>query len=297
MSNYRGRFAPSPTGPLHFGSLVNAVASYLDAQVHQGQWFLRFDDLDQGRCRPEYESTILKQLEAAGLQWDGRARRQIDQVDSYQEFIRRLWEQGLVYSCSCSRKELRMRTERTGLDGAVVYDGYCRSRNLQSEKLAKRFKVGACTAFEDRVLGTFVFDPGEDLGDFVVERADAVVGYHLADVVDELEMGITHVVRGNDLLGSTARQMQIWQALPDLHDNAPRWAHIGLVLGANGKKLSKQRGAQAAVIDSATIAQVLGLLGCSVPDEYRGASPGELLAWAHTVWTKDKLLEIKDQQL
>ena len=248
---YRGRFAPSPTGPLHAGSLVAALASWLDARAHGGAWIVRIEDVDLPRCVPGADRLILDQLAACGLVSDEAVVWQSQRGDRYQAALDRLIAQGAAYPCGCSRKDIEATLASQGLHGerhkAAVYPGTCRpDRGGLNGKPARawRFKVPEHSdiTWTDAAQGQQHQNVGHDVGDFVLRRADGLWAYQLAVVVDDAEQGITHVVRGQDLLDNTPRQMLLQQALglPQ-----PSYRHTPLVLGANGEKLSKQNGAKA----------------------------------------------------
>ncbi|CBV44006.1 tRNA glutamyl-Q(34) synthetase GluQRS [Halomonas elongata] len=231
MSVYRGRFAPTPSGPLHFGSLIAALASYLDARHQQGHWLLRIEDIDPPRCPAGAADTILRQLEAFGLHWDGPVHWQHDRDGAYQAALARLEAQGLAYPCSCSRKQWR---------DHPIYPGWCRTGPREPDKpLAWRLRSDLGPrpiVWQDRLFGLQRFDPAA-LGDVVLKRKDDLWAYQLAVVVDDGAQGITDVVRGFDLLDNTPwqRQLQHALALPE-----PRYLHLPLILADNGQKLSKQ---------------------------------------------------------
>ncbi len=234
---YRGRFAPSPTGPLHFGSLVAACASYLDARAHGGQWLLRIDDLDQIRVRPGADNAILTTLERFGFRWDEEPLRQSKRGGRYRQALARLTEQGLVYACDCSRKRIR----EAGFMGAEGprYSGRCRNRGLADDgKVALRVIVPDETlCVEDAIQGRLCQRLAVEIGDFVIRRADGCFAYQLAVVVDDADQGISHVIRGADLFLSTPRQVWLQHRLGV---TTPRYAHVPLVRGPKGRKLSKQ---------------------------------------------------------
>ncbi|MDX9952048.1 MAG: tRNA glutamyl-Q(34) synthetase GluQRS, partial [Methylophilaceae bacterium] len=241
---YRGRFAPSPTGPLHFGSLVAALASYLEARQQQGEWLLRMEDLDTPRNMPGAADAILRSLEAFGFEWDGPVVYQSERHDLYAAALARLQEDGLVYPCGCTRKEIADSAIH-GIEGAI-YPGTCRS-GLPPGKTARAWRIRAenrTIGFDDAIQGHVAQNLARDIGDFVLKRADGFYAYQLAVVVDDADQGITHVVRGADLLDSTPRQIYLQQVLglPAMH-----YAHIPVVLNAQGEKLSKQT--QAAAVD------------------------------------------------
>ncbi len=245
MTPYIGRFAPSPTGPLHRGSLVAAIASYLDARAHQGQWLVRIEDIDEARTVPGTAENILQCLHAFGMQWDGEVVWQSRRKALYQIAFERLGSH--VYPCGCTRREIT--DSRTGLasDGAAVYPGTCRG-GLAYGKAARAYRVrvpddaSECITFEDRRVGTVTQHIASEVGDFVLKRADGFWAYQLAVVVDDADQGVTHVVRGADLLDSTPRQIYLQRLLGV---PTPRYLHVPVVTNAAGEKLSKQTGAHA----------------------------------------------------
>jgi glutamyl-Q tRNA(Asp) synthetase len=251
---YRGRFAPSPTGELHAGSLVAALASYLDARAHQGEWWVRIEDVDGPRCIDGADKIILKQLQQCSLQWDGEVAYQSQRSLHYQQALDHLLAQNLVYPCGCTRKEIEENQFLLGLDltrnKAAVYPGTCREGLHGKAARAWRFNVHKWSAlrgspvvhWHDRRLGPQVQNVSEEVGDFVLKRADGLWAYQLAVVVDDAKQGITHVVRGEDLSDNTARQLLLQEALGLTQ---PQYLHTPLVLGPNGEKLSKQNGAKA----------------------------------------------------
>lgn len=241
MAQYVGRFAPSPTGPLHFGSLVAALASYLDARVARGKWHVRLDDLDAPRAQPGAADDILRALDRLGLEWDGPVLMQSARLERYRAFLDELARRGLVYACSCSRKELE--DSALAIDGARIYPGTCR-RGLAAGKAARALRLrthGAPIGFDDAVQGWVEQRVEQEVGDFVLQRAGGIIAYQLAIVVDDMDQGITDVVRGADLLDSTARQIHLQRLLGA---RTPRYAHIPVALNAAGEKLSKQTGAR-----------------------------------------------------
>ena len=235
---YRGRFAPSPTGPLHFGSLVTAAGSYLDALANDGQWLVRLENIDRPREQPGAADSILRQLEALGFTWSGEVVRQHDRADIYALALSRLRSTGHVFNCTCTRKQL-LAQARKNADGEVIYPGTCRRRAVKrSQGASVRFKTDATTLrITDRIQGDYRQTLSRSVGDFVIRRSDGLYAYHLAVVVDDAAQGITHVVRGADLLPSTPRQVALQQAL---RVPMPHYAHLPVITGANGRKLSKQ---------------------------------------------------------
>jgi len=283
-SPYRGRFAPSPTGPLHFGSLVAAAGSYLEARAHGGDWLVRMEDLDPPRVAPGAADEILRALKACGMQWDGEIVRQSARNDAYHAVLHRLREKKRVYPCACSRREIAD-SAIAGIDGPV-YPGTCRG-GLAPGKTARALRIdtrGATVAFDDALQGPIAHDLEKDFGDFVLLRADDVYAYQLAVVVDDAEQGITDVVRGADLLGSTPRQIYLQRLLGVPQ---PRYAHLPAVVNKSGEKLSKQT--FATPIDAANplpaLVAALEFLGQQPPRELARATIKELWDWARRNWS------------
>jgi glutamyl-Q tRNA(Asp) synthetase len=250
VSAYVGRFAPSPTGPLHAGSLVAALASWLDARAHGGRWLVRIEDVDLPRCIPDADRLILQQLADCGLHPDEAPLYQSQRSTIYEASVQGLAQQALAYPCTCSRRDIEHQLQSRGLhkirNGELIYPGTCRPENggLRSEAArAWRLRVRPGEQhWIDRRIGPQQQDVQSEVGDFVLRRADGLYAYQLAVVVDDAAQGITHVVRGEDLADNTARQIVLQQALglP-----TPHYLHTPLVLGPTGEKLSKQNGAQA----------------------------------------------------
>lgn len=291
---YRGRFAPSPTGPLHFGSLVAAVGSYLDARAHDGEWLVRIEDVDAPRTVPGASDNILRTLEVLGFEWDGEVVVQSRRLDRYHAALVRLQLDGDVYPCACSRSEIAAVTTQHSIDGGLVYPGTCRN-GLAEGKAARawRFRVpDQNLRFVDRVQGESTQNPGHEVGDFVLLRADGQYAYQLAVVVDDAVQGVNAVVRGVDLLDSTLRQMWLQQrlGLP-----APSYAHLPVVVNAAGEKLSKQT--KATAIDpekgSEILIAALQILGHSAPAELRGASLKDFWRWAIAAWSIAKVPPVR----
>lgn len=233
-NGYIGRFAPSPTGPLHFGSLVAALASYLDARHHQGQWLVRIEDLDPPRESPQAPQQILSQLAYFGLHWDQEPLYQSTRLSAYETELNRLWQKNQMFNCICSRKSFDR-----------VYPGTCRDLNLNAteQPSAERIRVGSePIRFDDLILGNQTFDLASDVGDFILKRKDGLFAYQLAVVVDDEHQGITHVIRGYDLLDSTPKQIHVAN---QLDYQPPSFGHFPVVLGADGTKLSKQAKSEA----------------------------------------------------
>ena len=285
---YIGRFAPSPTGPLHFGSLVAAVASYLEAKCHAGEWLVRMEDVDTPRVVRGAADEILRALQACGMQWDGAIVNQSTRADAYHAELHRLRASGLVYPCACSRREIAD-SAVSGIEGPV-YPGACRN-GLALGKPARAWRIntlGAEIYFDDALQGPVQQNLETDIGDFVLLRADHVYAYQLAVVVDDAEQGITDVVRGADLLDSTPRQIYLQRLLKF---PTPRYCHVPVVVNAAGEKLSKQT--RAAPIDPAqplfALLPALRFLGQQPPDELAGASVREFWAWAISNWRIDRV--------
>jgi len=283
---YRGRFAPSPTGPLHAGSLVAALASWLDARAHGGVWLVRIEDVDTPRCVPGAGETILQQLAACGLVSDEPVVWQTQRGPLYQQALDQLVAQGRAYPCACSRKDIEAALQAQGLvrerHHIAVYPGTCRPERggLQGKPArAWRFAIDPTHSqvrWTDRQLGPQTQDVATEVGDFVLKRADGLWAYQLAVVVDDAAQGITHVVRGEDLADNTARQILLQQALglP-----TPAYRHTPLVLGANGEKLSKQNGAQPLDLSDPSLALVQAARALGLPAPGRDTVANLLAAW------------------
>jgi glutamyl-Q tRNA(Asp) synthetase len=265
--SYTGRFAPSPTGPLHFGSLVAAAGSYLDARAQGGRWLVRIEDVDAPRTVPGAAGEILRALEAYALEWDGEVVYQSRRTEAYRQALDRLRTAGRAFACGCSRKNLE-----EGRYPGTCRAGVARGRNARTW----RFLVeDAEIAFEDRRCGWHRENLYKTCGDFVLLRADGCFAYQLAVVVDDAWQGVTDVVRGEDLLDSTPRQLALYQALGW---DPPRYLHLPVAKDAHGVKLSKQTGAPAVDPrgDAATLAEALRFLGFRIET----APPREMLAEA-----------------
>jgi glutamyl-Q tRNA(Asp) synthetase len=283
---YRGRFAPSPTGPLHFGSLVAALASFLDAQAHGGSWLVRMEDVDTARNLPGAADDILRTLEAFGFAWDGAVLWQTTREEAYTEALERLKQAGLAYGCACSRKEIADSSSLPALDGGLVYPGICRA-GMADGRAARAWRLRVDdqeTVFEDRLQGRIAQVLERDVGDFVLRRADGLFAYQLAVTVDDHFQGISDIVRGADLLASTPRQIWLQRCLGYA---TPNYAHLPVVGNAAGEKLSKQTLAPA--LDTARAAELLvaalRFLGQPVTPELSRATVGEVWAWARAHWS------------
>lgn len=284
--HYRGRFAPSPTGPLHFGSLVAAVGSYLDAKAHGGEWLVRMEDLDTPRTVPGAADNILRTLEACSLHWDGSVLYQSLRTDAYRAALENLRTRGMIYPCACSRREIAD-SAMTGIEGPV-YPGTCRD-GVAADRTPRALRLRTADApitFTDAFQQTITQNITRDIGDFVVARADGLFAYQLAVVVDDAEQGVTDIVRGADLLHSTPRQIVLQQllGLP-----TPRYAHLPVAANTRGEKLSKQTLARP--IDARDAAgelrRVLSFLEQPLPAETLDTA--ELLQWAAAHWTPERI--------
>ena len=288
MTIYRGRFAPTPSGPLHFGSIVAAVGSFLDARSRGGTWLVRIDDLDPPRTLPGAADTILRCLDAFGMHWDGTVVYQSMRNDAYHAALHQLRQSGRTYPCACSRKEISD-AGLAGVEGAV-YPGTCR-KGLAARREARALRVrtdGAVIEFDDGLQGHVRQDLLAEIGDFVVYRADHVFAYHLACAVDDAEQGITDIVRGADLIASTPRQIHLQKllALP-----TPTYLHLPAAVNGAGEKLSKQTRAHAVDLShpAATLDRVLRILGHAPPAGLAGAGVAGLWQWAVKNWQRERL--------
>jgi glutamyl-Q tRNA(Asp) synthetase len=296
-STYRGRFAPSPTGPLHFGSLVAAVGSYLDAKHHHGIWLVRMEDLDTPRCVPGAAEDILRTLEVFGLHGDEPVLYQSRRTAAYEEALHQLQACGAVYPCCCTRKEIAD-SALHGIEG-LVYPGTCRA-GIPAGREGRAWRVRTDLSpssfslppspikFNDALQGRITQNLEHEIGDFVIKRADGLFAYQLAVVVDDAYQGITHIVRGADLLASTARQIYLQRMLGL---NTPAYMHLPVAVNAAGEKLSKQT--LAAPVDTAqpvaTLLRVLDFLRQQPPAALADSDVGGVLAWAVQHWDAAKL--------
>jgi glutamyl-Q tRNA(Asp) synthetase len=285
VSGYRGRFAPSPTGALHFGSLVTALASCLEARTRGGEWLVRMEDVDIPRNAPGAANAILKALEAHGFVWNGPVLWQSARRDAYQTALDVLRAGGLAYGCACSRKNIATAAALPAADGSLLYPGTCRN-GLPPGKTPRAWRLkteDTHIAFVDALQGTIRQNLARETGDFVLLRADGQFAYQLAVVVDDAFQEITHVVRGADLLTSTPRQIWLQRCLgvPE-----PRYAHLPVAVNAAGEKLSKQ--ALTPPLDTARAAanlvDALAFLGQRPPAYLRRARVSEVWAWADAHW-------------
>ena len=275
--SYKGRFAPSPTGPLHFGSLITAVASYCDARAHKGKWLVRIEDTDIPRIYPDSEQHILRCIDAFEFVPDGDILFQKDRLEIYQDVLVQLKAQHDIYACQCTRKML---------GSNAIYTGTCRDLNLYFANQAIRLKVNdEPICFDDPLQGRQCSNLAEDLGDFVLKRRDGIISYQLAVVVDDYLQGVTHVVRGADLLDNTARQIWLGRCLgyPELN-----YLHVPLAMNADGRKLSKQNFAQPLDPDNASelLSEAAQALNQSPLDLDR---PSTMLAQAVAQWQRERI--------
>jgi len=291
---YRGRFAPSPSGPLHFGSLVAALGSYLDARANGGQWLLRIEDVDGPRTVPGAADDIRRTLEAFGFEWDGEVLVQSERIDFYHAALVRLQVDGNAYPCACSRSEIAAAASVVAVDGGLVYPGTCRA-GIGAGRAARSWRLRVPDreiSFVDRVQGPARQNLQREVGDFVLLRADGQYAYQLAVVVDDAAQGINAVVRGVDLLDSTPRQIWLQECLGA---PAPSYAHLPVVVNVAGEKLSKQTLAAAArpAGDSALLARASGFLGHPVPAEVRAAPVADFWSWAISCWSIDRVPAVR----
>ncbi len=286
LSNpYIGRFAPSPTGPLHFGSLLAAVASYLEARKHGGQWLLRVEDIDPPREQPGATDAILTALDGFGFEWDGPVSYQSDSRDAHDAAVQFLADAGNLYRCGCSRRDLAA-APRGSL--GIIYPGTCRDGSNTAEAAYRVLTDNAPVAFEDRLQGQQSQRLESESGDFIVRRRDDLIAYQLAVVVDDYLQGITHVVRGIDLMDSTPRQIWLQKLLGY---PTPEYCHIPVAVNEQGQKLSKGHGAKGVSYErrTTTLAAALELLGQELPRDLRSGSLSEIWAWARDNWNIEVL--------
>ena len=287
-TDYIGRFAPSPTGLLHIGSLLTALASYADARANRGKWLVRMEDLDPPREMPGAAAHILHTLEAFGFEWDGEVVWQSRRHSLYRDALGCLKEKGLLYPCYCSRKDWQAAAAQ-GADG-FVYNGRCRrpeDRPHTDKPPAWRIRVNDETiGFDDGIVGHYAQNLARDIGDFVLLRADGFWAYQLAVVADDADQGITHIVRGQDLLVSTPRQIYLQRCLGFA---TPHYAHLPLLVNKHGQKWSKQTLAPA--LDEnhkeQLLRQVLQYL--NLPPAPEVSRPQALLSWAIEHWQPHKI--------
>lgn len=289
-----GRFAPSPSGPLHFGSLVAALGSCLSVRSRGGRWLLRIEDVDTPRCVPGAAEDILRTLERFGFEWDGPVVWQSARSGAYRDAFARLQAAGRIFGCACTRKE--MADSALARDGTRRYPGTCRD-GLPPGRVARahRLRVEPGTvSFDDRVQGPIAEDVAADVGDFVLLRADGLFAYQLAVVVDDADVGVTEVVRGADLLDSTCRQILLQRLLGY---PVPAYAHLPVACNAAGEKLSKQTLARAveAAEPARLLVDVLDFLGQRPPAGLAGSGLAAVWAWGRDNWSVDKVPRQRSQ--
>lgn len=286
---YTGRFAPSPTGPLHFGSLVCALASFIDARYHSGRWLVRVEDIDPPREVPGATTTILQQLSDHGLIWDGQLLYQSSRTEAYREAIENLKSSGAAYNCDCPRQRI------TALGG--IYDGHCRDRKV-TENAAVRLQVPAETQatvrFSDLIMGDYSQNLSTEAGDFVVQRRDGLFSYQLAVTVDDQFQNISHIIRGADLIDSTPRQIYLQKCfgLFSADSSVPlTYGHLPMATNTEGQKLSKQNHAAALIVgqESQNLWLALEWLQQRPPTELQNESVQQILDWAIGNWAIDSV--------
>lgn len=283
-----GRFAPSPTGPLHLGSLVAATGSYVDARARGGRWLVRIEDLDTPRCIPGMSETILRTLEAFGFEWYGKVERQSGRTALYHTALARLQAAGCTYECSCTRRDVA-----SVLLDARAYPGTCRDGPVRSGPTATRFRMPpGCTAFDDRFQGHQQFD-GAGIGDVVIRRRDGVFAYHLAVVMDDADQGVDSIVRGSDLLASTPWHLALQAAL---RLPRPEYGHLPIVVEPDGGKLAKSQ--RSVPLDTRAaprqLWQALALLRQEPPRGLAGAPLREIWSWAIACWSPQHLCGLRE---
>lgn len=285
--DYVGRFAPSPSGPLHMGSLLAAVASYLHARQAGGKWLVRIEDIDPPREMQGASDAILADLESLELRWDDEPLFQSRHLNEYRQIAEGLVDTGLAYHCSCSRRDIRSRSDEGPL--GYRYTGVCRDRQVRRRDTAIRVNAdGAIGAFDDGLQGEIAYNVPTVLGDYLIFRSDGLPAYHLAVVVDDARQGITHIVRGTDLLELTGIQIHLQQTLKL---PTPTYLHVPVIVNDAGQKLSKRTGAKPVrASDGSSLArEVLSYLGLQVPRQLRRSRPIDLWAWAVENWAIDAL--------
>ncbi|WP_270806589.1 MULTISPECIES: tRNA glutamyl-Q(34) synthetase GluQRS [Aeromonas] len=278
---YVGRFAPSPSGPLHFGSLIAALGSFLQARSRRGRWLVRIEDIDPPREMAGAAALILKTLEAYGLEWDGEVMFQSARHGRYDEIIDQLYRAGDLYWCRCTRREI--------MAAGGFYSGHCRTLGLAAEGCAARLRQHhPVYHFDDRLQGHIAVPAALAEEDFIIRRRDGLYAYNLAVVVDDMDSGITEIVRGADLLEPTVRQIALYQTLGA---PVPDWVHLPLAVLADGNKLSKQNHAPALALDEVRPAlwQALHFLGQCPPPELMASRIDEIIGWGIANWQLDRV--------
>ena len=278
---YIGRFAPSPTGPLHFGSLVAALASYLDARYHKGKWLVRIEDIDPPREQPGADQLIIQSLERLGLYWDESILYQSSRLEAYRALLSELRQMDLLFPCTCSRKEV-----------GVVYRGKCRQKHFRSLNMpySIRLKLNnpSSIEFHDRFQGKVRQNLKDAVGDFVIRRKDGLFAYQLAVVADDEYQGITHIVRGADLIDSTFRQIYLQQIV---RYRTPGYGHIPLITDLSGNKLSKQSYAPELDLSSpqSCLISAMRALGQNPPNDLIHLAVSDLLSWGVEFWKPQQI--------
>ena len=282
-TSYIGRYAPTPSGPLHFGSLVAAVGSYLQARKNKGVWLLRIEDIDPPREVAGATASIISMLETFGFEWDGDISYQSQRQHYYEDALQSLKHKQHIYACTCSRKFL-LKTAKHGGYG-VIYPGTCRSNATESDKQhSLRLKTASeKTCFTDLLQGNYCQNIETDIGDFIVKRSDGLVSYQLAIVVDDMQQGITEIVRGADLLDSTPRQIFLQQ---QLGYTSPSYMHLPTACNSQGQKLSKQHHAKPITNSHpvADLCKAMAFLGFTVTKEINDSSLSDFWKWAMDTW-------------
>ena len=284
-ASHIGRFAPSPTGPLHFGSLLAAAASYLEARVRGGRWLLRIEDIDPPREQPGATERILAALDAYGFEWDGPVIYQSRNAEAQRAALQELLDAGLAYACGCTRREL---ADVPAGPLGTIYPGTCRSGYAGTEFAVRIRTDDRPVAVDDRIQGKYTLKLESESGDFVIRRRDGLIAYQLAVVVDDQLQGITDVIRGIDLLDSTPRQIYLQRLLGY---RTPTYRHIPVVVNAEGRKLSKSTGAPALPLDAPAplLAAALGALAQQPPPDLGRQSLRDVWEWALRNWDIERL--------
>ncbi len=280
-SDYIGRFAPTPSGPLHFGSIITALASYLDARANQGQWLVRIDDLDSPRTQKGADSSILHTLEKLGMHWDGDTLYQSQRTEAYEAALCDLHDIGLTYPCVCSREKTR----------GKPYPGTCRNQAIATDRQhALRIRVDEGERqLSDQIQHTYCQNLKLEVGDFIIRRADGIMAYHLAVVVDDAYQKISHIIRGADLLESSPRQNYLQHIL---HLPVPVYAHLPLATYANGDKISKQEQADYVLLTNEAghvLYACLTFLGQAPDTQLRDARVEDIICWGIANWKLNKV--------
>ncbi len=281
---YRGRFAPSPTGPLHFGSLVTAIASYLQARTKHGEWLIRIEDIDPPREIAGADHEILQSLDAHGFQWDEAPMWQSTRLEAYEQALKLLHDQNLAYVCHCTRKQLSATAKRGPL--GLIYPGTCKQRHhpYTAERSTRVRTNGAVVNFRDQLQGDVELNLEQDVGDFLLRRGDGLIAYHAAVTVDDEFQGITEVVRGHDLCLSTPCHIHLQKLLGY---RSPNYMHLPIAVNTEGQKLSKQ--SYAAPLDSrdaaANLLRGLEFLDQKPPTELESAPISDIWCWATENWS------------